>query len=393
MKNTIQFRRTASFVLAAAMLSGLLAGCGGKNKEAGLSEYVYVPTYSDLPKEVTELNSPVLTGDTVYFSMTAYVHKDGTPATAEEAAGMSSAASATDTTTDSSNLLPRIALASVKKDGTGFAKLADYQQKQIPEGDYSYTGINKLAADAQGNIWADEEFTKTNYDLPAGFDANTQDPTEYYKGEERHIYIRKLSNTGKELMVVDLAQLVGKTAQTDDNGAPAISVSDMRIGKDGNIYIADSGMNKVYVLSGDGKLLCSLEPDQNVYINTLITFKDGGVGIVSSDQNGKSTIRQINAAGKTWGQSNELTVNISDASAGSKDYDFCYNDGSSLYGYDIAAKKNESIVTWINSDVDGNTISFCRLLDDGNIFAITGGSGDMVMEGSSAMSAETSASQ
>ena len=71
----------------------------------------------------------------------------------------------------------------------------------------------------------------------------------------------------------------------------------MRVGKDGNVYLADNGLNKVYVLSGDGKLLCSLAPDQNVYLGALITRRDGSIGIVYSDQNGKSTIRQINAAG------------------------------------------------------------------------------------------------
>jgi len=392
MKNNTHFRRVASLALAGAMLAGLLAGCGSKDSGAGLSEYVYVPKYTELPKDVTEINSPTLAGDMVYFTMTGYVHKDGTPATAAEEASMKGAASATDTGTDGADLLQRIVLCGIKKDGTGFAKLADYQQKQIPDSDYAYSAINKIAADAQGNLWVAEEFSKTIYDLPAGFDMKTQDPSDYYKGDERHLYLRKLSNTGKELSNVDLAALTGAQTQTggSDNDGASVSVNDMRIAKDGNICIADNGMNKVYVLSADGKLLCSLAPENNGYISALVTLKDGSIGAAVSDQNGKTAVRQINAAAKTWGQSTDIDVGVYQTGSGGKQYDFSYNDGNTLYGYDLAAKKNEGIVTWINSDIDGNSVSFAQLLDDGNIFVIAGNSSDVVMQASSTMNAGSS---
>lgn len=381
MKNKTHIRRIVSVALAATMLTGLLAGCGGKKSGDGLSAYVYVPSYIDLPKEVTEFNNPTLSGDTVFFSMTGYVHKDGTPATAEEAAAMGSGAATGTDLSSTDGLQTRIQLCSIKRDGTGFTKLADYQQKQVPTDQFSYAGIDKLTTDSEGNLWAVEEFSKTIYDLPAGFDMKTQDSSEYYKGDERYIYIRKLSNTGKELSTVDLNELVGPVQSSDDNGGGYISVSDIRAGKDGSVYLVDSGSNKLYVLGTDGKLLCNLQPDNNGYIGGLVTLKDGSVAASVSGDSGKTSIRTVNAAAKTWGQTTDIEVNVGNTSSGGKQYDFCYNDGSSLYGYDVAAKKTESIVNWINSDLDGNTISLAALLDSGDVFAVTGGSGGMMYEG------------
>ncbi|MGI5978591.1 MAG: ABC transporter substrate-binding protein [Oscillospiraceae bacterium] len=375
MRKNTHFRRILSVALTGTLLAGLLAGCGSKKSDAGLSPYVYVPTYIDLPKEVTEVMAPTLAGDTVYFSMNAYVHADGTPATADEVAGTDGTVSGTDIGGDAEGLQSRIQLYSIKRDGTGFTKLSDYQQKQVPTNDYAYANLDRMVVDEAGNIWIVEEFTQSIYDLPAGFDMNSQDPSDYYQGEDRHIYIRKLSSTGKELSCTDFVELAaGDAASGADPENNYISVSDMCIGKGGNIYIADNNSSQIYGIGSDGKLVCKLSAE-NAYIGNIMTLKDGSTGVLLTSDDGKDSVKMINAAGNAWGEEKALSVNVWNASAGGKDYDFCYNEGTTFYGYKFASNTNESILTWINCDVDSSSLSFATMLDDGDVFAIVGGIG------------------
>lgn len=385
MKNTTTFRQVVSVALAGTMLVGLLAGCGSKKGGANLSEYVYVPSYTELPKNVIDISSPVLVGDMIYFTSATYVHKDGTPATQAEldamygtssTSGPAASASPEQPAVDTSDLVNQPSLCSVKKDGTGYAKLADYQPKQKAEGDYSYTGINTVAADEQGNLWISENSSKTIYNLPANFDSAKDDPSPYYQSGEQHTYIRKLSNTGKEITSADLTQITGGDAQTnkgDDSGMRGgSSIGGMAVSKDGSVYLTDMGTNELYVLGQDGKLTCKLPADNDSYLGTLVKLKDGSVGVIISGKDGKTQIKLVNTGAKTWGQKYDVSANVWNTLGGGKQYDFCYNDGTSLYGYDLASNKNENILSWINSDVSSDNVRFAELQDNGDVFVIAG---------------------
>ena len=382
MKNNSKRRRVLSLALVGAMFAGLLAGCGSKKGGANLSEYVYVPSYTELPKDVVDISSPVLVGDTIYFASTTYVHKDGTPATQAELDSIHGPSS-TDSPAESpspeqpavdlSDLVNQPSLCSVKKDGTGYAKLADYQPKQKAEGNYSYTGINSVAADEQGNLWISENFSKTIYNFPANFDSMKDDPSPYYQSDEQHTYIRKLSNTGKELACTELADIAGTDGQNEKTGdRGGSSINGMAAGKDGSVYLIDMGTNELYVLGQDGKLACKLPADNDSYIGALVKLKDGSVGVTVSGKDGKAQIKLVNTAAKTWGQKYDVSINVWNTLSGGKQYDFCYNDGTSLCGYDLASNKNENILSWINSDVSSNDIRFAQMQDNGDVFVIAG---------------------
>ena len=62
-------RRTLTALLALCMLLGLLAGCGGKDKNNAqqLSATVYVPQYVDLGVELSDVNGTCIAGDTIYL--------------------------------------------------------------------------------------------------------------------------------------------------------------------------------------------------------------------------------------------------------------------------------------------------------------------------------------
>ena len=86
----------------------------------------------------------------------------------------------------------KTALFAMNKDGTDYHQLADYVPMTADSNDkYSYAYFNYMVADGQGNIWITETVNKTIFDLPEGFDSNTQDPWEYYVKDETNNYLRR----------------------------------------------------------------------------------------------------------------------------------------------------------------------------------------------------------
>ncbi|PKM74070.1 MAG: hypothetical protein CVU91_03230 [Firmicutes bacterium HGW-Firmicutes-16] len=405
-KNFYGYKRAASALLAFVMLAGLLTACGGSKKggEAALSEYVYVPQYTSIPKEITDISNPYLYGDTIYFSANMPVHADGTPATQEEVDAMyggyskyegatssttiKAAAAGTITTTaeavnqpvpeetTASDITYKNFLYSMKKDGTGFQKLADYTPKAVSSGNNedSYASFDRLIVDEQGNLWVSESVSKTIYNLPEGFDEKTGDKWQYYAGEDRQSFIRKLSNTGAELGSVDLSQYVETPEDTEEKYRGSFYINGMVADKAGNVYISD-GSSTVYVLGPDASFLFKITVDG--WLSSLMLIKDGTVGVTTnakdagSDGSYSMTLKMIDVSTKTWGKDYTVPNNVYNTSDGGDKYDFCYLDGSSLFGYDLATSTHEKILTWLNCDIDSNNIRFSTVQEDGNVFAIS----------------------
>jgi len=305
------YKRAASVLLAFVLLAGLLTACGGSKEGNGeaLSEYVYVPQYTSIPKEITDISNPYLYGDTIYFNANMPVHADGTPATQEEvdamyggdvkysgdtssttimaAEGVTIATTAeavkdpvpeTDTASD---ITYKNFLYSINKDGTNYHKLADYTPKVASDGNDkdSYVSFDRLMVDEQGNLWVSESVTKTNYNLPEGFDETKDDKWQYYAGEDRQSFIRKLSNTGAELGSIDLSQFVEMPEATDEKYRGSFYINGMVADKAGNLYISD-GNNTVYVLGPDASFLFKVTVDG--WLSSLILIKDGTVGVTTN---------------------------------------------------------------------------------------------------------------
>ncbi len=408
------YKRAASALLAFVMLAGLLAGCGGGKKgDEALSEYVYVPQYVSMPKEVTDMSNSYLYGDTVYFSANMPVHADGTPATQAEIDAMNggnaksggaasstnvtysgdgsvtvsstAAAPAAGTGADTGAAVPsdityKNFLYSIKKDGSGYQKLADYTPKTADPNDKdSNASLSQLIVDEQGNLWVAETISKPIFNLPEGFKGSTDDRYQYYAGEDNKCFIRKLSNTGAELGSVDLSQYVDKTDDENSKNQGSFYINSIVADKAGNIYLSD-GNNTVYVIGSNAGFLFKVKVDG--WLSSLIHIKDGTVGAA---MNGKEpgpdgtysmTLKMIDVSTKTWGKDYTVPNNVYNTSDGGDKYDFCYLDGSSLFGYDLATSTKEKILTWLNCDVDSDDVRFSTVQPDGNVFAISNDFGD-----------------
>ena len=386
MKIKDNLKRVVTLLLAFILTAVPLTACGGKggDKDEGLSEFVYVPQYTTIPKEVTDISNPYFVKDTIYFTSSIPVHADGTVATQEELDKMygnmkeyTSTVVTSDSQMTSTESVPtepidityKTYLFSINKDGTNYNKLADYSPKETSSDQYSYVSIDRLIADTQGNVWIAESVSKQIFNLPEGFDSKTQDPWQYYVKDERKTFIRKLSATGAEISSVDISQYFesSNTEEMEMRGGQ-FYINDMIADTTGNIYISD-GNNTVYVINADGSFLFKLSVEN--YLNRLVMLKDGKVGATSSSQDGKNVLKIIDTTAKAWGTEYKIPMNAWDLKSGGNQYDFCYTDSSSLFGYNLANETSEKILTWLNCDVDGNNVNFSTVMDDGNVFALS----------------------
>ena len=388
MKKHPACKRIMPAVLAFTLLVLPLSACGGGKTEEKLSEYVYVPQYTDIVGDVSDVSSPTLSGDTIYFYSTVPYHMDGTPLTDAEkdamnnggnikyASSSSEIAVASDTAAepavdapviDYSDITYKPALFAVNKDGTNYRQLSDYAPKMEASSKYSYVSLDRMLADAEGNLWVAESVSTTVFDLPEGFDETKDDPYQYYVRDDRANYIRKLSDTGAELSTIDLSTIVTSTEQNQENGY-YFYLGGMACDKAGNLYFTD-GNKSVYVLEPNGSLRFKLDNDG--YLGSLTQLKDGSVCVMAYGDEGASMFKVVDANTKSWGTQYKMPVNAYDSSSGGALYDLCYNDSTSLFGYNVATETSEKILSWINCDVDGSTIRYSTILDDGNVFALS----------------------
>lgn len=416
MKKSIRLTKRATAVfMAFIVMAGILSACGGKKKgDTQLSEFVYVPQYTSVPKEVTDISSPYLSGDVIYFSANVPVRPDGTVATQEEIdemyaqwdsyyaamEGKAPAAAARTTETDiaveeeapeateppadeatGDITLPveppvvdftyKTFLYAMNKDGTNYHQLADYVPPDAGSDQYTYTNLDRMVVDDEGNIWVAESVSRTIFDLPEGFDATTQSPWEYYVKDERQTIIKRLSETGATLSTIDLGQFVEASADQDMYGG--FYLNSMITDKQGKLYIGDGNQN-VYVIGEDGTFQFKLKADN--WVSSLICLRDGSVGVVTNapaataDGSYGMVLKMIDTATKSWGKELPVPNSVWNTSDGGEKYDFCYTDSSSLYGYDTTTETYEKILTWLNCDVDGDTVRFSTIQEDGNVFAL-----------------------
>lgn len=350
------FVRTAALLVMVAMTVGLCVGCGGGgeqqpevNEPGERAEYVYVADYKEIDGAFEYINSSAaaLSEDTLYFASYKYssVDPDGNVLTEEDE--------------DYWNYYTSVpAIFSMSTDGSQVTELANYVALQVPEGSMG-SSINALSLDAEGNIWVFENVYAYHYEPPEGI---TQEDDEYwnYYVDDGSIYaLRKLDTTGAEISSLDLSQVFGSSDDFYINGVTTDN--------DGNIYISD-GNTSVYVLDSEGNKLFTVEMSN--WVDRVIRLADGRVAALGYEENGQ-TVKAIDVAAKTWGDSYEMPTNVYNLYPGGGDYLFYSGNETAFYGYNTATGENEKILNWLDSDIDGSNLNFIMPLEDGRILSMS----------------------
>lgn len=340
---SIKLKKILALLTAITIIAVIFAGCGkaGENtpsdaiKTAGtdiaetgevdlISVEKYVADYVSLPAEMAQIINLRSYENQVYFA--AFVAETGQEQADESAEGNG---------TDYS-----VKLYKLNTDGTGLTELSGYTAPEAPEGKEGIMSLSAMDIDNDGNIWVVESNNSTSV-------------------KDNVILLRKLDATGAELYRADISDLA--------ENKTFVFITGMQIDNSGNIYLADMSYG-LYVYDNQGKQIYSLEaPNQPVYINSLFKMTDGRI-VVHMSGTGGYTIKPVNPDSKSWEA--DIPINRAFGSySGSGEYDFYYNNGSGLFGYNLENNEGMELLAWHDCYINGQNLNSVEVLSDGTIFA------------------------
>ncbi|NCB52143.1 MAG: extracellular solute-binding protein [Clostridia bacterium] len=353
------FCKIASVMLALVLMLGVLTACddSGGTDDPGAEEtpdYIYVPSYTtlDLGENINYIQNFCWSNEKLYFIATI---QEGTEQVSYPTSSTDIEGNPVVETYDSP--IYRTALFSADEDGTNITELPNYTIAEVPEGMQGSANVNSMTVDKDGNIWVSESLY--TYTIPE----ETDDDYMIRDSYSNQYFIRKLDPTGVELASIDLADF-----QTDSE---YFYLQYFTVDRDGNLYFSDGDSN-LYVLDNSGNLLFEIEAGENSWINSVVTLADGSVATTSYDDVTQGyVIKRIDVASQGYGESAAAPYNAWNLYPGAGDYDFYYDNGTSVFGYNIESETTDKILTWINCDVDSNNISAITPLTDGRIICFS----------------------
>ena len=328
--------RTTAALIATIMLGTLMVGCNrnGTDDEnggqTGTSEYVYVSEYLEIPENISDIRNLVLVGDSLVFVSQNYDYE----------------------TFESKTLL-----YSLKLDGSDMSLLENYAPSSIPEdapentqGNSSIMGV---FSDAQGSLWVAERCSFYYFDLPEDYneEEDMYGMYAYYRELSESTVIRKLDNTGQELLKIDLSGIV-------DN----VYVNTVSIDDDGNIYVGYE--MTIAVLDNSGTLMFTLEVPN--WASQLIRMPDGTVAHFGYVDDGQM-LKRIDSTTKDWGEEIMMPINAYNLYPGGGEYGLLYSDGSNLFGIDTDTGESSILLNFINSDIGSTSTGDVTMLSDESV--------------------------
>ena len=172
--------------LLAVVLALVLTGCGREQGEGEqLSGTVYMPKFTELKFPAEGISAGCADSRNLYLA-----------ANVNEAvsAGRSEAGDGT---------RPACRLYRIPLEGGEAAELKDYQPTPLPEGAEGSVSIQEVSMGADGSLWVTENIYSYTFQLPEGFNEETDDKWQYQSEVRETVIRRHLDGEGKELNRVD----------------------------------------------------------------------------------------------------------------------------------------------------------------------------------------------
>lgn len=395
----MKMKKTLCLIMALAMVFGLLSACGGGDGKTDTEtpEYTYVPTYTELSRDIGYVYNTVRSGDLIYFvgevegepiveQIPSY-DDNGNPILDEE--GNPVMEEYTYTRTEP-------ALFSVKLDGSDLKNVEGYVKPEMPaEAEGGSFWINNLCSVPNGGVAVVEN---VYYSIPVygedggdGGDTAAEDtpvatgaplaatssdisvdapapdtsgqPMDYQYVEKYNL--RVFDASGAQTFCAELSSLI----ESEDY----FYVSAFAVSGTGEAVLMANG-NAIYVLNADGSLKGSIDTsDLSNGISNFVTLGDGSVAaLVYGEDYAAFDLRPVDTAAMQLGEATaSLPTDAYSARPSGGGYDFCYNKGESFYGYKLADGSEEKLVTWINCDVNSNNLTSPYITEEGNIVCLS----------------------
>lgn len=347
MKNS---KRLAAFLLVAALMAGLFAGCGSTEGEQATDApgqeatgLVWTSEFTDLGSAAGYVSSVSFAGGKFYFNTSDY----------DEEAQRSV-----------EKLWCVDAAAGTMSELTGYAPPAAAQES---EDSYSY--INSVAAAENGDLLVSETVSMTVFELPEGFSGTEEEKYEYadYVSTD---YLRLLDSTGAEKSIVDLTAAAEAVAQKlqgqEDMYGSSNYLSYMCAGPDGSALLMYNQRIAVLVDAQGQVQLCE---DLQNWWDAPIVLPDGRPAFRGHEGDG-SVLRPFNFETKSFDEDISLPYSAYQLYPSAGSYSFCYMDSSTLYGYDVATQTTTKLAMLINCDIDESTLRSAYMDENDEIICL-----------------------
>ena len=329
-------KRFAAFLLTAALIVGLLSGCGSTEKEQTTdvpgqeaTGLVWTSEFTDLGSAAGYVSNVSFAGGKFYFNTSNY---DEEAQRSVEKLWCVDAASGT-----MSQL-------------TGYAPPAAAQES---EDSYSY--INSVAAAENGDLLVSETVGMTTFNLPEGFSGTEEEKYEYAEYSSTD-YLRLLDSTGAEKGTIDLTAAAEAVAQKlqgqDDMWGSSNNLSYMCAGPDGSALLMYNQHIAVFVDAQGQVQLCE---DLGNWWDAPVVLPDGRPAFRGHEGDG-SVLRPFNFETKSFDEDISLPYAAYQLYSSAGSYSFCYIDSSTLYGYDIDTQTSTKLALLINCDIDESSL-------------------------------------
>ncbi|MBD5149454.1 MAG: hypothetical protein HDT18_03585 [Oscillibacter sp.] len=259
-------------------------------------------------------------------------------------------------------------LCRVPLDGGEAEILADYRLPEVNED--TITGYLGPILGGDGKLWMWEQFFEYKYDLPEGFDTETDAKGDYFTGTVQTWQMRQLDPaTGRELSAVDIT-----AAMEQLDGAV---VCGMAVDKDG--YVCLAGPEQVTVTSSQGQLLFTLEGDLPANSissgsagGTLALLPDGRAAALVIQPGGMREVLPINTQAQDWGEAACTLPATGQIYSGKGDCTLYYMRDGVLYSVVEGAELPQYLLPWSNAQLEeGGSVQCFALLEEGRVAVLT----------------------
>ena len=384
-------------------ISMLLTGCGGKsgkdNKD--MKDLVYKSEKLSCTDDMKgDISNFTVAGDKIYVYTTEWVPG---PGNTEDAEAEEEAYEAKDQEETADGDAAVAATEDAVVDGDEQSDSTDGTNAISEEGEEKPVDDAEAADDTEATDGADAEIGDTT-------DATDDVPDDYYGTTNQYFYTCKADGSDLQEIQMDvekndnnwlnyfaatedgmLYMLYSGYDEKSEQSTYLIKILDaggsqtgevnlngildendyvqaMRLDKDGNIYLM--GDQSVYVLDKDGNKIAQIKADtaNNSWMMAMARTGDGQIVVAMNGQDGMK-VQTVDLAKKAMGESYDIAVSgygsSNSALIDGADYSFYYNDGSSLYGYDMQSKQSKEILNWISSNINTSYVGDTRALKGG----------------------------
>ena len=327
MKKTI-FRLLA-VCLTAAMILPILAGCRRDTAAFETPDYVYVAETIPIDGDITDIRHLVYFDNTLFFWSTTVINEETWETT--------------------------VNIYSMNIDGTNLTALPNYSIGELPTPDaQSNLNINALTVDNDGFLWVAEQGQFFTFDLPDDFDGEDWERWDYYEDLGSIMQVRKLDNTGREILTVDTNALAA--------GSDWFHINTLSV--DGNGYIYIGTQDSIFVLNDNAEL--QFQIDVGDWVDQLFRMPDGDIAFFGWGEEGR-ILRRIDTSAGDWGENINIPQSAWQVFPGDEEHFLIYQDGSNLFGIETESGETVRLLNWLESNLSSDGINNIVMLADGRI--------------------------